>query len=190
LAQGATFTWESWDARQVGDSESHGWGATVLSVLQDDILGARVTAPGGAEITVDVPETSMTNAAGVVSTQRGPVAISWTVNRAEETIDVTIPANVNATVHLAGPAVENANEGRRPLTADPGVTSAREVRGETIITVGSGHYHFANTRPTVFPAAVSATTASSHTVLFVGIALAVVAAGLLLFAIVRRRRAA
>ena len=26
LKEGATFTWESWDARQTGDSESHGWG--------------------------------------------------------------------------------------------------------------------------------------------------------------------
>ncbi|HEV7524312.1 MAG TPA: family 78 glycoside hydrolase catalytic domain, partial [Acidimicrobiia bacterium] len=36
LKEGATFTWESWDARQTGDSESHGWGSTVLAVLQDD----------------------------------------------------------------------------------------------------------------------------------------------------------
>ncbi len=42
LREGATFTWESWDARQVGDSESHGWGAAVLAVLQDDVLGVRV----------------------------------------------------------------------------------------------------------------------------------------------------
>ena len=42
LKEGATFTWESWDARQTGDSESHGWGATVLAVLQDDVLGVRV----------------------------------------------------------------------------------------------------------------------------------------------------
>jgi alpha-L-rhamnosidase len=188
LSDGATFTWESWDARQVGDSESHGWGATVLSVIQDDLLGVRVTAPGAAEITVDVPESSMPNAVGVVSTQRGPVPISWTVNRDEETIDVTVPANVTATVHLAGPAVENANESGRPLVGDPGISDAREVHGETLIAVGSGHYHFANTRPTVFPAAVSTAKASSHTGLVVGLAVAVVAAVLLLFAIVRRRR--
>ena len=46
LKEGATFTWESWDARQTGDSESHGWGATVLAVLQDDVLGVRVDRAG------------------------------------------------------------------------------------------------------------------------------------------------
>ncbi len=101
LKQGATFTWESWDACAIGDSESHGWGSTVLSVLQDDVLGAWVTAPGGARVDVAVPATSLTKASGIVTTQRGPVPISWTRTAAgHERIVVTIPANVTATVHL------------------------------------------------------------------------------------------
>jgi hypothetical protein len=94
-------------------------------------------------------------------------------------------------VHLAGSSVQNASESSRPITGDPGVTNARVAHGEVVMTVGSGHYHFANTRPTVFPAAPSTTKASSHTGLGVGIAVAVVVLlALLLLGILRRRRAA
>ncbi len=189
LKEGATFTWESWDARQVGDSESHGWGAAVLAVLQDDVLGARVTAPGAAEITVDAPESSITNASGVVTTQRGPVKIAWTRTPARaETIDLTVPANVTATVHLSGSAVASVSESSRPVTGDPGVSDAHVTHGEVVMTVGSGHYSFANTPPTVFPAVAATTKATSHTGVLVGVGIAVVAAGALLFALRRRRR--
>jgi alpha-L-rhamnosidase len=193
LKEGATFTWESWDARQVGDSESHGWGATVLSVLQDDVLGARVTAPGGAEITVAAPKSSITKASGVVTTQRGPVAIAWTRTAAGgETIDATVPANMTATVHLSGTAVGDVSENSRAVTGDPGISNARAAQGEVVMTVGSGHYSFANTKPTVIPAAASTATSTSHTGLFVGmgVAAAVVVVALVLFGALRRRRRA
>ena len=50
---GATFTWESWNARDVpGDSESHAWGSTVLPALIDRVLGVRVAAPGASRVDV------------------------------------------------------------------------------------------------------------------------------------------
>ena len=48
LREGATYTWESWDARQIGDSESHAFGSNVLTLMQEDMLGVTVTAPGAA----------------------------------------------------------------------------------------------------------------------------------------------
>ena len=78
LQKGATFTWESWNAREVGDSESHGWGATVLAVSQDRILGVRIADPGAARVDVTVPDSSVTYAKGVVATQRGPIEVAWT----------------------------------------------------------------------------------------------------------------
>ena len=48
LQEGATYAWESWDARQTGDSESHAFGSNVLTIMQEDVLGVSVTAPGGA----------------------------------------------------------------------------------------------------------------------------------------------
>jgi alpha-L-rhamnosidase len=99
LKEGATFTWESWNARQVGDSESHGWGSTVLDVLQSDILGVRETDPGGANVSVSVPNAApLTSANGVVATERGPVAVAWTRNGSDTTLHLTVPPNVTVTL--------------------------------------------------------------------------------------------
>ncbi len=191
LKQGATFTWESWDARQVGDSESHGWGATVLSVLQDDVLGARVTGPGGATVAVALPQAQLARATGVVTTQRGPIPIAWTRSPRGETIDVTIPANVTATVRIGAAAVADVNESGRSVVDDPGVTNAHVADGAVIVTVGSGHYVFGNKAPTVAPSPPSSASDDSHTALYagIGIGLAVVAAAGLVVGITRRRRA-
>lgn len=190
LKEGATFTWESWDARQVGDSESHGWGATVLAVLQDDVLGARVTAPGGAQIDVAVPRTAITKATGVVTTERGPVLLSWTRTVAGlETIDVTIPANVTATVHLDAATVAHVSEGGHNVVGDAGISHSAAANGDVVLTVGSGHYVFANSAPTlatVVPG--SSSSSSSHAVsLALGIVAAVVVIGGLVIVGLRRR---
>jgi alpha-L-rhamnosidase len=193
LKQGATFTWESWDARAVGDSESHGWGSTVLAVLQDDVLGARVTAPGGAQVEIAVPKSTLTNATGIVSTQRGSIPIGWTrAGAGRELIDVTIPANVTATVHLAGSSIAAVSESHRSLTDDPGVSNAHVVNGEIIMTAGSGHYVFEASPPTVTasPPASSSSSSSSTAILVTIAAMVAVIVGAVVFIRARARRRA
>jgi alpha-L-rhamnosidase len=120
LARGATFTWESWNARDVpGDSESHGWGSTVLPVLQSDVLGVHVVAPGAARIEVAVPDVAPFAVAGVVPTERGPVRVAWQRTSRHFVLNLTVPANVDAVV-------------RFPRATH---TAPRHV--------GAGHYRFA-----------------------------------------------
>ena len=141
LQEGATFTWESWDARQTGDSEAHGWGSAVLRTLQDDVLGVRVTSPGAARVEISTPAITPMNASGVVLTQRGPIAISW--NRESPghfSLDVTVPVNVVADIHVPAERISDVSDGTRTLTDDPGVTAAHESAGEVVLTVGAGHY--------------------------------------------------
>jgi alpha-L-rhamnosidase len=154
LRRGATFTWESWNAPEVGDSESHGWGSTVLAVLQEHILGVHLTAPGAARVDLRVPATSLTRAAGVVATQRGPIPIAWTRDPSGQvTLEVTIPVNVTATVHLPATELAGVNEGGLSVVGAPGISSARESEGEVVLTVGSGRYAFANSPPAAAAAA-------------------------------------
>jgi alpha-L-rhamnosidase len=141
LAEGATFTWEAWDARTTGDSESHGWGAAIIPPLLEDILGVRVVAPGAAQLDVRTPSLTM-SARGVVATQRGPVTISWTRAATGFTLDITVPANVTATVHVPVPTVDRVRESGRALDRDPGVANVRTASGEVVITIGSGQYDF------------------------------------------------
>lgn len=141
LAEGATFTWEAWDARATGDSESHGWGAAIIPPLQEDVLGVRIDAPGAATVDVRPPRLTM-SVHGVVATQRGPVPISWARTGNGFTLAVTIPANMTATVHIPAASVDRVRESGRALTGDAGVISSRAVTGEVVVTVGSGHYEF------------------------------------------------
>jgi alpha-L-rhamnosidase len=141
LAEGATYTWESWDARQTGDSESHGFGSTVLTTLQQDILGVRVTAPGGATIDVSTPAITPMHASGVVVTQRGRIPVTWDrAGPGKFALTITVPDNVVATVHVPVAAVDDVSDGHRKLTDDAGVTAVRARHGEVELTVGSGTY--------------------------------------------------
>jgi alpha-L-rhamnosidase len=137
LQRGATFTWESWDAPEVGDSESHGWGATVLAVLQDDVLGVHSTAPGGAALDVRAPRTSVTHADGTIATQRGPVPISWRREGIHETIDITVPVNVTATVHIDGEKPITVGSGHYVLSNVPRRASRSTSSDVTMVGVGS-----------------------------------------------------
>jgi len=143
LKEGATYTWESWDARQTGDSESHGFGSTVLTVLQNDILGVTVTSPGAANVNVQTPNLESMSASGIYVTQRGRIPISW--NRPSPghfALDVTIPDNVAATIDIPADRVSDVSDGHHHLTNDPGVTSITTTRGQVQLTVGSGSYEF------------------------------------------------
>ena len=100
LANGGTFTWESWTPSG-NESESHGWGAMVLVDFMETLLGVRVTSPGAATVAIVLPRTSLAAARGSVPTQRGPVKVDWrrTANGALS-VAVEVPVNVRATVSL------------------------------------------------------------------------------------------
>lgn len=148
LKEGATYTWESWDARQTGDSESHGFGSTVLTTLQDDILGVRVAAPGAARVDVQTPAITPMHAAGVVVTQRGRIPISWTrAKRGGFSLDVTIPDNVVADIHIPVSNVSEVRDGSHTIGNDPGVRSVHTTRNGIVLTVGSGRYQFRVSSP-------------------------------------------
>jgi alpha-L-rhamnosidase len=141
LKEGATFTWEAWDARTTGDSESHGFGSRVLSVLQDVVLGISVSTPGAANVDVRLPDLMPMHATGVYVTQRGRIPISWSrPGPGRFALDVTIPANVTATVHLPASSAARILDGGTSIAHDPGVLAVHSEPGDVVMTVGSGHY--------------------------------------------------
>ena len=165
LARGATFTWESWNARDVpGDSESHAWGATVLPALTDDVLGVQVAA-GASRVAVAPPHTTVTFARGRLATERGPIAVAWRRIDAEHlTLDLTVPDNVTASVALPTANARGVHEGGRSLGSVEGVTVEGTGSGTVTLSVGSGTYSFAvapappapSRRPWILPVALLA----------------------------------
>jgi alpha-L-rhamnosidase len=143
LAEGGTYIWESWDARQTGDSESHAWGSPVLDVLQDDVLGVRAVGPGAARLAIAMPSLHL-RASGTVVTERGRVPISWRRDRSGAfSLAFTIPANVVATVDLPARRASDVREHGRNLGNDPGIRRVGPTpAGHLRLVVGSGHFEF------------------------------------------------
>jgi alpha-L-rhamnosidase len=143
LAQGGTFMWESWEAKQNGDSMSHGWGSTALVDLQQDMLGVNVTAPASARLRISPPRgTSLTHAEGTVWTQAGTVSVAWRTAHGGTSLQVDVPVNVTAEV--AVPVTGH----QVPLVSGAGPDGAKSPRfegvkdGTALYSVGSGHSTF------------------------------------------------
>ncbi|MCA9985370.1 MAG: family 78 glycoside hydrolase catalytic domain, partial [Anaerolineales bacterium] len=107
IAQGATCTWESWDADRVKDvSMSHPWGAIGLLGIQEYVLGVQPLAPQYARLRVRPLwfGDRLPAASGTIPTERGPVALGWTRAGDHFSLELTLPPNVVAEVYLpAGP---------------------------------------------------------------------------------------
>jgi hypothetical protein len=115
----------------------------VLRTLQDDVLGVRVVAPGASRLDVATPAVSPMRASGVAITQRGPIPIAWNRDKPGRfSLEVTIPVNVTATIHIPADHADNVSDGHRKLADDPGITSVRDAGDELVLTVGAGHYDF------------------------------------------------
>ena len=138
LAQGGTFTWETW-APMLSESQSHGWGSHALVDFVETLLGVRVTSPGAATIGIVIPRTTLASARGTVPTQRGPVSVEWqrATNGAINVV-VNVPVNVRALVSLP------VTDGVTPFgTGDGAPVSMGVQAGRAQFETGSGRSEFA-----------------------------------------------
>lgn len=149
LARGGTFTWEVWqpsDAR--GDSLSHGWGSSVLVEIVHHLLGVRPTGGGYATVAVTLPATVLGHAEGSVPTPRGPLRVAWRRGQGAGpslALDLTVPPNATATVHLPVGRHGTLSESGRRAARSPGVHVASVTGDRTVLEVGSGSYRFLHT---------------------------------------------
>ena len=98
VAEGGTFSWESWILSDVeGDGMSHGWGSSALVAFQSALLGVTPTAPGstpaGPILEVDAPNAGPARVEGRVPTVAGPVDVEWLRSGTHLTLNLTVPPN-------------------------------------------------------------------------------------------------
>ncbi|RSN51067.1 alpha-L-rhamnosidase [Actinomadura sp. WAC 06369] len=137
LARGGTFTWESWDAREEGQSLSHPWGATSLIEIQKTLLGVTVTSPAGAAVRVRPPEAGVEEASGTVPVQRGDVGVSWQRRGGGLSLSVDVPVNVRAEVRVPARSARDVR-----VSGGGRAAFVRMEDGYAVFEVGSGHVHF------------------------------------------------
>nr|BFE28380.1 hypothetical protein GCM10010200_006310 [Actinomadura rugatobispora] len=135
LARGGTFTWESWDAPETGQSHSHPWGATALLDINRTLLGVTVTAPAGATVRVRPPASGVDRASGTIPLQRGDVSVDWSRRGGGFSMTVDVPVNMRAEVHV--PA---ASADRVRVKGQARFTGMRD--GHAVYEVGSGRVSF------------------------------------------------
>lgn len=128
LAQGATCTWESWDAHRGGNlSQSHPWGAIGLVGIQAYILGVKPLVPQYEHVQIKPLYfgDALTFARGKVPTERGDIFINWEKSESGFAITVDLPVNVEATVYV-------------PRTA--ATSQSLLLDGEQVIATANGNY--------------------------------------------------
>lgn len=111
LSRGATATWESWFADEIGDSESHAWGAAGLEGYYRYILGVTPVKPQYEEVRIRPLDfgDKLPWAKGTVATDRGPISVHWERKPDDYTLRLTLPANVTASVCIPKGSAANSS---------------------------------------------------------------------------------
>jgi alpha-L-rhamnosidase len=149
IKNGATTIWERWD----GWTEENGFQSpnmnsfnhyslgSVGEWLYRYVAGIDLASPGYGRILIRPrPGGGLTHARGYYDSVRGRISSSWKIEDDRFTLEVLVPPNTTATVHVP---CADVSEGGGPVDEADGVEFLRSDKGETVLSVGSGRYEFA-----------------------------------------------
>ncbi|HYH34642.1 MAG TPA: family 78 glycoside hydrolase catalytic domain [Nocardioides sp.] len=152
IAKGATTIWERWNSigpnGEFGDvgmnSFNHyAYGASGEWMYRT-LAGVSALEPGYRKVLIaPEPGAGIDSASLSHRTPYGVVSSSWVTGEDGMSLDVTVPGNSTAEVHV--PAVNRwaVTEGGRPAADADGVRFLRMEDGSAVFSVGSGDYQFA-----------------------------------------------
>jgi alpha-L-rhamnosidase len=174
VTKGATTIWERWDGIKPDGSfqdagmnsfNHYAYGA-IGSWLYQVVAGLELDpdAPGYKHALIQPqPGGGLSSARATLDTMYGPLGSAWTLDEEGLAMEVTVPANTRATVHLPDASLEQVTESGQPLAGVEGVRSAAQDGGAVVVEVGSGRYHFAYPAERLFEAMQAARRLSSNT---------------------------
>jgi len=153
IENGATTLWEAWELNT--RSRDHAFLGSIDSWFYRYLAGIRPAKPGYAEIAIRpfVP-TRLQHAAATRGTVRGTVASSWRKTGRTFHLDVTVPPNATASVHVP------RFGGDRPH-AQPGARLVRTEGDAAVYAVGSGRWRFTSRLSEAHLQSLSVSTASA-----------------------------
>ncbi len=152
IGQGATTTWERWDAvvdgrpaAPEGNSLNHYMFGAVCEWMYRVVLGINPDPgqPGYKHFLIKPrPGGSLTWARGGYDSVHGKIRSAWKLEAGKLTMDVTVPANTTATVSVPATVAASVTEGGMPAGQAKGVKFLRMADGAAVYEIGSGSYHF------------------------------------------------
>jgi hypothetical protein len=150
---GATTIWERWD----GWTPQNGFQSTIMNSFNHYSLGScgewlygtvagidlHPAAPAYKKILIRPrPAAQLTHASGKIESMHGEIASSWSTHAGGFMLNVTVPTNTTAEVHV--PAANDAEvmESGQLAGNAQGITFLRMENGAAVFDVESGRYRF------------------------------------------------
>jgi len=151
VLNGATTMWERWNSwtkeRGFGDvgmnSFNHYAYGAVGEWLYSTVAGIAPQEPGFKRIRIaPIPGGRLTNASAELDTPLGKACSAWKLHGKFFQLDVTIPPNAEAEVHLPHASRQAVTESGKPLKTGNGLISISTQTGNLVLVVASGAYRF------------------------------------------------
>lgn len=152
---GATTTWERWDSLLPDGSINRGAAGmnsfnhyalgAVGNWMYRNVAGLRTdtSAPGFKRSIIQPrPGGRLTSASASFESVYGEVRSSWRLEGTAFLLDVMVPPNTTAEIHVPATARSVVTEGDVPAEVSPGVTFVVFRAGASIYSVPSGTFHF------------------------------------------------
>jgi alpha-L-rhamnosidase len=148
VRQGATTLWEGWNVDigthnhvMLGDISA--WFYEKLAGIQCDPAG-----PGFKQFILRPrPAGDLTWVKAHHDCPHGRIVSAWQREGSQWTMDVTVPINTSATVHVPARDAAGVAESGSPAATAPGVKFLSMENGAAVYAVGSGIYQFKSTLP-------------------------------------------
>ncbi len=144
LRDGRTTITEAWTG---GGSQNHltlgaaidPWFYTVLAGIKPD-----ERAPGFKKFTIKpfIPERELEWVNASVHTMHGTITSSWQKKQSGLMVEIKVPANTIATVHLPVSAGSLITEGGKTISEIKGIKFVESEANEVVFELGSGSYSF------------------------------------------------
>jgi len=143
VLQGATTIWERWNGwtHDKGffdpgmNSFNHYSFGSVGAWMYNNIAGLQAAAPGWKQIrVVPKPSGGLDHATAMMITPYGNLGSKWTLKKGRFELNVEIPVNTTAEIHVPGKL--------DPKTGAPGLTPTQVSGNTTVFKVGSGRWKF------------------------------------------------
>jgi len=142
LKQGATTFWEQWNGYW---SQVHSCFTSPDNWLYQGLAGIQAD-PGAHGFKGIIIKPAIVGDVTWVRSHYdcnyGRIVSNWKLEDDRLTMQVTVPANTTATVHVPANAKANVNESGQPVDQAPGVEFLRMENGHAVLRVASGTYSF------------------------------------------------
>ncbi|MEZ4720391.1 MAG: glycoside hydrolase family 78 protein [Flavobacteriales bacterium] len=151
IENGATTIWERWDSysdtsgfhKDSTNSLNHYAYGSVGEWFYSTIAGIESDGSGYKHIIIrPQPGGGLTWANAAYNSIRGPIKSSWRIDEGKYHLNISIPANTDATVYIPTSNANSVVESGRLIIDSPDISVISEESGRIVLKVGSGDYSF------------------------------------------------